>query len=88
MISFALILMTLPSRVAGVRARHGESSTGRANAAQHGLSSTGVDSSLHERCSGVCVKSRSSKTRPLAQAPLQLRNDSGENEGTLNLWRR
>ena len=29
MISLALILMTLPSRVAEVRARYGESSTGR-----------------------------------------------------------
>jgi hypothetical protein len=29
MISFALILMTLPSRVAAARARHGESSAGQ-----------------------------------------------------------
>ena len=33
MISFALILMTLPSRVAAVRARHGESATGQTDRA-------------------------------------------------------
>src|SRR5436190_23452393 len=94
MISFALILMTLPSRVAAVRAheadraRHSESSTGRLDRAQDGLSSTGVDSSLHEHCSGVRGGGRrSSKTRRSAQAPLQLRNDSSDNQGALNLWR-
>ena len=71
MISFALILMTLPSRLAEVRARradrarHGESSTGPADRA--GL----ADLSLQGRCSGVCVKRRSSNNRRLAQAPLQ-----------------
>jgi hypothetical protein len=75
MISFALILMTLPSRVAEVRA-------GRA--IRGGL----PDSSLHERSSGVCVKRQSSKTRRLAQTPLQPETDSGDNQGPLNLWQR
>ena len=44
MISFALILMTLPSRVAGVRARHGESSTGQADRAGLALGNSEIPS--------------------------------------------
>ena len=44
MISFALILMTLPSRVAAVRARHGESATGRADRAGLALGNSEIPS--------------------------------------------
>jgi hypothetical protein len=72
MISFALMLMTLPSRMAEVRA-------GRGDRARHGMPSTArvergglPESSLDERCSGVCVKRRFSKTRRSPRrAPLQ-----------------
>jgi hypothetical protein len=50
MISFALILMTLPSRVAQMRARHGESLTGRAVRTRHSWPLTGLpDPSLLPR---------------------------------------
>ena len=71
MISFALMLMTLPSRMAevragrAVRARLGESATGRAD--RVGL----PDSSRDECCSGVCIKRRFASSRRLVQAPLQ-----------------
>jgi hypothetical protein len=41
MISFALMLMTLPSRMAEARARQGESSTRSADRARQDASSTG-----------------------------------------------
>ena len=49
MISLALILMTLPSRVAEVRARHGECSTGRADR-------RGLPDSSREGSSGSSVR--------------------------------
>ena len=71
MISFALMLMTLPSRMAEVRA-------GRADRARHSMPSTAraerggpPESSLDERCSGVRVKRQFSSSRRLAEAPLQ-----------------
>jgi hypothetical protein len=86
MISLALMLMTLPSRMAEVRARHGESSTGRADRAQQRRPSTEVaDSSPPERCSGG---RRSPTTRRVAAASASTtRNDSSDN-GPLKLWQR
>ena len=81
MISFALILMTLPSRMAEVRAE-------RKFRDQHGLSPQVADSSLFERCNGVYLKRRSSKTQALGTNASTIRNDSSDNHGDLNLWRR
>jgi hypothetical protein len=59
MISIALILMTLPSRIAGSRA-------GRQDRIRHGESLTRqADSFLQERCSSVCVERRSSNDQAL-----------------------
>jgi hypothetical protein len=60
MVSFALILMTLPSRVAEVRA-------GRADRARHGESSTErADLSSGEPCSGVRRGERLYNSEPIA----------------------
>ena len=49
MISFALILMTLPSRVAAVHARHGESATGQADRAGLALGNSDIPSRAGDR---------------------------------------
>lgn len=82
MISFALILMTLPSRVADIRA-------GRADRAGSGKASTKVaDSSLPERCSSVCRGGRrSSETQAAAATSAStVRRDHGDNQGDTRLW--
>ncbi len=72
MISLALILMTLPSRLAEVRAER-------------------VDlSQLRESCSGVSV-TPVLEDQALGASASTTRNDSNEsndNQGALNLWRR
>jgi len=73
MISLALILMTLPSRLAEVRAERRDLSQ------------------LRESCSGVSVETPVLEDHALGAGASTTRNDSNEsndNQGALNLWRR
>jgi hypothetical protein len=79
MISFALILMTLPSRVAAARARRGESSTGLAVSSTDENDVTAFVSNADPRKPGAWQKRLHNELRPLLRNSLTQRQNVGSN---------